>query len=87
VVFADTDGAVIETDADVEPAGTVTLAGRPEMAGDALSVTTAPPLGAAPVKYTVAESDPPLATDARLTVREERVTAGGGAEAGVTVTG
>ena len=84
-------GAVTVKGADVAPAGTVTLAVMPlPRDGDALSVTTAPPLGAAPVRCTAAEIDPPLATVARFRVMDERVIGAGGGigvAAGVTVTG
>ncbi len=45
--------AVTEKVVDVDPCGTVTLAGTVATAGDALIATTAPPLGAAAVRLTV----------------------------------
>ena len=84
-------GAEIVNGADDAPAGTATLAATPlPRAGDAVRVTTAPPLGAAPVRCTVAEIDPPLATVARFRVMEERVIGAGGGtgvDAAVMVTG
>ncbi len=77
----ETPVVVMEKVALVAPAGTVTLAGAVATAVLLLeSVTTAPPLGAAPFKLTVPCEEFPPTTLAGFRVREERV-------AGVTVRG
>ena len=76
--------AVTENVADVAPFGTVTEEGM--LAADGLelpSITTAPPLGAAEVRTTVAVADWPLISEAVLRVSLLGVTVWDG---GVTVT-
>jgi hypothetical protein len=51
------------------PPGTVTLAGRLPAAESSLSVTTAPPLGAGPLKVTVPWEEVPPVTLAGFRVR------------------
>jgi hypothetical protein len=67
---------VIENVALVAPASTVTLAGTCAAAVLLLdSVTTAPPVGAAPLSVTVPVDPAPPTTLVGLTVTEERIAA------------
>ena len=65
-----------------EPAGTVTLAGTPVAAEFSLSDTTAPPLGAAPLKVTVPVDELPPVTLDGLTETADNDADGGGGGAG-----
>ena len=69
----------------VAPAGTVTLAGTVAAAELLESVTTAPPEGAALVSVTLACDVPPPVTLPGFRAKLFRLAAGGGADAGVTV--
>ena len=71
----------------VAPAGTVTLAGTVATAVLLLdSVTTAPPLGAAPLRVTVPCEELPPVTLLGFSVSEDRVTAGETVSVAVWVT-
>jgi len=68
------------------PAGTATVAGRVAMAAfELLKLTTAPPEGALLLKVTVPWEELPPITDAGLILTVERLAAGGGVVARVTV--
>ena len=66
-----------------EPAGTVTLAGTLVAVEFSLSVTTAPPLGAAPVKVTVPVDElPPVTLDGLTEIADNDGDGGGGGGGG-----
>jgi hypothetical protein len=69
----------------VAPAGTVMLAGTVTAVELSESVTSAPPLGAALVSVTLPCEVPPPVTVPGFSARVLRLAAGGGADAGVTV--
>ena len=71
VVFEDTELVVTVKVAEVAFAGTVTLAGTCAAAVLLLDrVTTAPAVGAGPVRVTVPTADAPPGTDVGLTLTE-----------------
>jgi hypothetical protein len=62
--------------AEIEPAGTVTLAGTTADGLLSESVTTAPPMGAVPLRVTVAVDVSPPITLAGLSVTEDATVTG-----------
>ncbi len=76
-VEVETPVVVMEKVALVAPAGTVTLAGAVATAVLLLeSVTTAPPLGAGPLRVTVPCEESPPTTLVGFRASDDRVTAG-----------